>query len=509
MKVDDAQLLPQLRLPKRYEILEQEAAKSGLDPREFVERVDADAERVDKLLQNIQVSGCGQLELFLGLSGSGKTTFVSTLPKFFHDVAVHIFPSDSDLSQLPEFVAESANAGEKYRVVLVNDRDNPKQVDLKIAKEAFDDLRRVFRSPGGDALVLWPITDENAAKTLAETAWMVGRDSVVDQTSKGLHYFRGLTKEKFFEVADNTSRNLAGDGLEAFGVTAQLAATLLPGEETITGFYGSLERAASDIRGETLSILKKRVRPQVWIVLPGDVQSDMEATVSSLTQGTRSRVDVDLLAEFIDNPSSKANYISDWKKRRSRLAHIMRALDVRLIGLPPNVALAAIRAFGDDASKELLKQQSTNLAAARGTMRRSRLYKAVLTEAGETPEPFGSGGAIGSETEDEYRRAQSKASKSDAALNKALGKLVEATLQDDQVDATVIAEKQRLPGSRLRPDVQIQLAENSYICIEPTWRSTDRGIDGELPGGRNTLSSAHIKKYLLDKVTEYVKDLDL
>ncbi|MDA3834361.1 MAG: hypothetical protein PF495_13330 [Spirochaetales bacterium] len=266
---------------------------------------------------------------------------------------------------------------------------------------------------------------------------------------------------------------------------------------------------ASDVRGQTLSILKKRVRPQVWIVLPGDVLSAIDATVSSLTQGTRSRVDVDLLAEFIDNPDSNANYISDWKKRRSRLAHIMRALDVRLFGLPPNVSLAAIRTFGDSSSKDLLNQGSTNIAAAKDTMRRSRIYKAILAEAGELPEPFGSGGAIAGETEDEYRRIQSKASKSDASLNKALGKLIEATLADDQVDATVIVEKKKLPGSRLRPDVQIQIAENSFICIEPTWRSTDKGIDGELPGGQNTLSPAHIKKYLLDKVTEYVKDLDL
>ena len=187
----------------------------------------------------------------------------------------------------------------------------------------------------------------------------------------------------------------------------------------------------------------------------------------------------------------------------------MRALDVRLVGLPPNVALAAIRAYGDPDTKNLLKQGSTNAASARNTLRRSRLYKAIVTEAGETPEPFGGGGAIATETENEYRRIQATASKADASLNKALGVLIAETLKEDGIAANVVVEKQKLPGSRLRPDVQIQIADNSFICLEPTWRSTDTGIPGELKGGQNTLSPSHIKKYLLDKVTEYVKDLEL
>lgn len=509
MMRQDQEILPELKLPKRFEILEQEAQRSGLDSREFIERVDEEAERIDGLLQNIKVSGCGQLELFLGLSGSGKTTFVSTLPKFFYEVEVYLFDKDRPLSELPEFVRGTASARAVNRIVLIGDRDNPKKEDLESAEETFDELRQVFRTPEGTVLALWPITHETASANLANIAWSVGRDSIVDFHSKGLHRFKGLPKERFFQVADTTSKNLSGDGLEAFGVTAEDALGLLPEAETITAFYYLLERAAAEVRGKTLSVLKKRVRPQVWVVLPGDIPASIDATVLSLTQGTRSRVDVDLLGEFIDNPSTEANYISDWRKRRSSLAHIMRALDVRLIGLPPNVSLAAIRAFGDDSTKKLLKQPSTNLSAAKNTMRRSRLYRAILAEVGIDAEAFSAGGKIVEETQNEYRRIQAKASSADASLNKALGQLIKATLEEDGIEASIIVEKQKLPGSRLRPDVQIEVAENSYICIEPTWRSTDKGIQGELGGGQNTLSTAHIKKYLLDKITEYVKDLDL
>lgn len=501
--------LPRLRLPKRYEILKEEARKAGLDPREFVERVEKDAKRVDSLLNGIRGSGCGQIEWFLGLSGSGKTTFVSTLPKFFDGVEVYSFDRGRPLEELADFVIETAKKSAPHRIVLVEDRDNPKDADLSSAREAFDDLRRVFRQAEGAALVLWPVTDKEAAQALAARAWDVGRDSVVAPETRGLHSFEGLSSDRFYDIADVTSRNLSGDGLEAFGITRDTAEAMLIEEETITGFYSKLEAEADRVRGNTLSVLKQRVRPQIWVVLPGDNVSTIDGTVSTLTQGTRSRVDVDLLGEFIDNPQTDALYIAEWKKRRGKLAHIMRALDVRLIGLPPNVALAAIRAFGEESTRSLLKKPSANLATAKDALRKSRLYKAILEEAGIPTTPFGGNRKVAEETENEYRRVQVHAGKSDVLLNRALGKLIEATLEEDEVAAEVIVEKQDLPGSKLKPDVQVRLQGGSFICIEPTWRSTDAGILDELKGGQNTLRPAHIKKYLLDKVSEYVKDLDL
>jgi len=94
-------------------------------------------------------------------------------------------------------------------------------------------------------------------------------------------------------------------------------------------------------------------------------------------------------------------------------------------------------------------------------------------------------------------------------LNKALGDLIAATLAEDGIPCDVDSERRKLPGSNLKPDIQIKLGDETYVCIEPTWRSTDTGIKGELDGGQNTLAIAHIKKYVLDKVTDYVKDLDL
>jgi hypothetical protein len=84
------------------------------------------------------------------------------------------------------------------------------------------ELLESFRTTEGKTLVLWPITRETAATTIAAKAWETGRDSVVDSGSKGFYTFGGMPKDRYYPIADFTSRNLTGDGLEAFGITQEV-----------------------------------------------------------------------------------------------------------------------------------------------------------------------------------------------------------------------------------------------------------------------------------------------
>lgn len=502
--------LPQLQLPKRWELLAQRAQESGLDPSQFVERVDAAAARIDLLLNRVRTGGGGLFEVFFGLSGSGKTTFLRTLPKFFHDIRVHPFPKEQALADLPRFVTDTYVEGNKdNRIILVERRDNPKDSDLSAAREMFADLLEVFRTPQGNALVIWPLTRNDAATDLAMEAWSTGRDSVTEASTKGLYVFDGLPKEKYAHVADQTSRNLTGDGLEAFGITEDIITGLLPQCVTIADFFAAIDRTADEQRNATWSVLRERVRARLWVLLPGDVIGAINATVSALTQGTRRRIDIDLIGEFIDKPENNALYVADWRARRASLAHLLRTLDVRLFGVPPNVALAAIRAYGDESLRKLLNQGSTNLEQAKDALKASQFYKAVLSEAGVQTSEYAGAREVSAETSNEYRRIQAVAANNDKPLNRALGRLLEVCLLDDAKHLTVVAEKRSLPGSSLQPDLQIKMSETDFICLEPTWRSTAVGIPDELEGGQNTLAEAHIKKYVLEKAMQFVRDLGL
>jgi hypothetical protein len=212
--------LPKLELPKRWELLKQRADAAGVDPVEVIERVDDAAERVDRLLQRVRTGGGGLFEVFYGLSGSGKTTFLKTLPRFFESITVTSFPKEKALTMLPKFIEDAYDSsGINARVILIERRDNPSAADIQQIDAMFADLLETFRTPEGSAVVLWPITNESAAKQIADTAWATGRDSVTDHETKGTFRFKGLPRERYFEIADSTSRNLAGDGLDAFGIT--------------------------------------------------------------------------------------------------------------------------------------------------------------------------------------------------------------------------------------------------------------------------------------------------
>ncbi|MFB7000867.1 hypothetical protein, partial [Streptomyces virginiae] len=114
------------------------------------------------------------------------------------------------------------------------------------------------------------------------------------------------------------------------------------------------------------------------------------------------------------------------------------------------------------------------------------------------------------ETANEYRRLQQLASKNDKALNKALALAIQRGLADAGIAGEVTAEKRTLdPKSNLQPDIMVNLADGRLVCVEPTWRTTGEGIDGEIKPQQSSMTVGHIQQYLLAKVLEYVNDLGL
>jgi hypothetical protein len=156
--------LPRLELPRRWEFLEQRAKAAQVDPAEMVERVDEAANRIDELLRRVRDGGGGVIEVFYGLSGSGKTTFLQTLSRFFDNIRVSVFPKDHPLKELPDYLMNDVIVGDtRDRIVLIYGRDNPTAVELSEVEETFGQLLNKFREPGGAAVVLWPITKKERA----------------------------------------------------------------------------------------------------------------------------------------------------------------------------------------------------------------------------------------------------------------------------------------------------------------------------------------------------------
>lgn len=315
--------MPELNLPKRFEALERQAKANQYDLTSVVQRIDSAATRLETLLRQVQFGGLGRFELFLGKSGVGKTTFFKTLTRFFEGTEIHEVPEGLPLSSVAEYICSRYTKGSVRQVWVMHGRDN-EIVKPDEAFAFFEQIRVLFRKPEGEVVICWPLTDEDSATLLADTAWKVGRDSIVDVATKGLYTFEGLPKEYFHKIAEMTTRSLKGDGLETFGLTDDLVTPLVQESETIAEFYSRLEDKAAEVTGRYRDLLKDKPIPSVWVLVGGDDSRELNLTVASLTQGVNKAIDIDRITNYLDNPDSDAAYLKEWKKRRSQIAFLMR-----------------------------------------------------------------------------------------------------------------------------------------------------------------------------------------
>jgi hypothetical protein len=500
-------MLDTLLLPKRYENLRNEALAKEADLTQIVRKVPEATARVETLLRQVQNSGMGRFELVLGLSGSGKTTFLSTLPKFYTGAFVTPLLDTLSLDEVVEEIRRLMSAPVKGQVFVLADRDNPALGDAEL-RAFFEKLRRLFRTPEGRTLVLWPITDQNAATRIAKIAWEIGSDSIVDNNSQGIYRFAGLQKSEYYDVADITARSLnSGQGLEAFGLGQAIAAPLVQKSDTLSQFFGHLEQRSQELNNQFGDTLKERRVPSVWVLVAGDDTRELSLTIANLTQGTAKQIDIDRMLAVLDSDDSTSGYLGEWRTRRHQIAFLLRHLDVRLFELTPNVTVSAIRAFGDEVIRAKLKKKKDAAPNAVRAIESARFFQLLIGAPGSTAATIR---PASPETADEYRRFQTMAAKNDKLLNKALAECLTRALQKGGVGGTVTAERRALDkDSSLKPDLMVEMVDGSLICLEPTWRTTGAGIEGEMPSQQSTMTVGHIQQYLLSKVLDYAKDLGL
>jgi len=500
---EEPEFLQNLSLPSRYETLETESSKVQCDLAHVVQRVDSAAGEIETLLREVKTGQLGRFEVFFGQSGSGKTTFLKSLPYFFENIAVIEIPKGTAITDIPSTIEKDNVNKETNRLYIIHDRDNPRESETDV-RSFFEDLRSLFRTSKGRVLVIWPITKLEQAKEIADIAWDIGRDSLLG-TRDRLFAFEGLPRESFYEVGDITTRALnSGEGLETFGLGSAEVDAHVRDSETIGEFYSKLNAESAKRNADTLTFLKERIRPRIWIVVPGDDLKELDRTAKTLTQGTRSRVDIDRLCEYLDDETNKSAYLSEWRNRRADMPYLMRILDVRIFELPPNASLAAVRCHGQDKHKAGLKKKTEKSEACVEIVGRTRLGQSLLDpDSGFNPRFR----ETSREMAEEYMAIQQLAAKGDAGLNRSLGVAIDDFLKSNGEDGVISTETQDLKGSQLRPDVQVGMSDGSVVCLELTWRSTGALLperDGRK--AQNTLTPGHIQKYLLEKVMEYVKD---
>ena len=200
-----------------------------------------------------------------------------------------------------------------------------------------------------------------------------------------------------------------------------------------------------------------------------------------------------------------SQYMKNWDHIKKYLPYFLRSLDVRVVELPPNVALAIVRALGGRLLCNQLNKSKETPAVAVKALRESMLGELILAEGPRERRQLKKTAA---DTRDEFVRIQSTAKTDDKPLNVALGIAIERLLAEHGRGTITVGKKQSMYGS-LKPDVHIKLQPSAPLCIEVTWRATGHQVEGVQCGKQNTLTPGHIRPYTLAKAYEYVKALGL
>jgi hypothetical protein len=243
-----------VNLPRRFEALQRQADQSDATLKKIVRHQGPDTLRIEKLLHQVRNGGMGRFEVFLGNSGSGKTTFFKTLPQVFSEIIVQEIPQEIPLIEVADYIRADHTQEQISKIWLIAGRENP-SVQPQEAADFFESLRVLFREDAGRVLVCWPMSDLSQAEQLSVQAWAIGRDSLVDLT-QGLYRFCGPSRITFYEIAEQTLTSLSGHGLADFGLTAEIAYPLAVESETISEFYARLEAKSEELNGLCHTILK-------------------------------------------------------------------------------------------------------------------------------------------------------------------------------------------------------------------------------------------------------------
>jgi energy-coupling factor transporter ATP-binding protein EcfA2 len=232
-----------LNLPKRYEVMQRLAKQAGVASNGLLEADPAAGARVSTLLCQIKTGGLGRFEVFLGSSGSGKSSFFENLAQTFPTMKMREIPLDVPLSKVAQYIRQHRQP----QLWLLNGRDNLTVPDEE-ATHFFTSLRVLFREQAGQVLLCWPLSDISQAEALSTQAWQTGRDSICD-LSQGLYRFQGPCKSSFYAIADRSAQMFNDHKLDYYGLTHAVAAPLIAASQTIAEFYARLDAAAIKING--------------------------------------------------------------------------------------------------------------------------------------------------------------------------------------------------------------------------------------------------------------------
>ncbi len=373
----------------------------------------------------------------LGRSGTGKTTFASSLahfmPSVFSSTVPYSGPIEFDGLNEAVAAAEKALRANDQRVIPLNldHRESAPPTPEELAN-----IKRFVRPPsrGARAVVLWPETDPPVAEKIAEDYRQIAGALPI-----GLPIVAaGPPRDAWRDVAKITLE--VANRLESLVDLGVDPTAYEPAEhDTIGGFL----RAISNDFSKRLTELVEATRKPLSLVVVFATESADAGVLSQLTgHGRYGLLDGHALLDA--TPESEVSRW--WRRRRGVLVQTILRLNAHAFCLPPTPSVSALRVFGDQSVKHFLSDRGVpNRARANVTrdLARTDLGRFLRGERRSALESRGTPATTS------LKAFQALAGRGftlaqDKSLNASLGEALRLYLNDSNVQCREVQVEQRL-----------------------------------------------------------------
>lgn len=461
-----------LFLPDRFDMLRR---KFSNEVESIVVPVFESLADLDVIHRDVASACRGALLVLHGASGSGKSTFLNTVPLFRANVEVFSIPKRADIGKELNILS-SADAATSLRLIVIENREALTDTSAIELEKALHEINTFVRSQEGErTIVAWPCNTDELRDVLVARAMRLG-DAALLATGRAYH-FKGPPKDEYFRIADKTIHVLNnGASISALGVSEDRANELAETCDTIGTYLlrlrGELLKNHSAVSG-----LLGKEQCRVWVVVCAGTEPEGE--VAALTRGSYSTVDIDRITTATD-----ANIVKELKKRPEKLGILGTVLDAKIIHLPIITALALIRSYASDALRKDMSAAGASTSRDPSALERLRSSELACAFRNEALGTRSSGGGPGSNSMESFHKLSLLASKNDIPLNEAIAKgLVEAGLIDGYK-----CEQDLGTGLKRRTDIFCE-TKSGPVRLEIMWRSKT--------------SRAEIANYVLTKLGNY------
>lgn len=316
-------------------------------------------------LQLMKTTREGALWVFYGESGSGKTTFLSTLE--------HQFNRDLDVLQVIVLKADELNLPTRaeLRKELIDRIQSRTSVDLALVliledrEDSIDDqelssfvqtLKGILRNPkiGENVLVVFPVNNIKNGRRIIEAAQDVGIQQH-EGARNTMFTFEGPEPQTYPDIVEDLAVVLNGRPLSSFGLRRNVLENMPKDRITVGNFIQEVAERIQSHQKKIHSMLNQaRYKELVTIfvfVRPME-PTDLYTNTQQIVVDSYNRINPNWLL----TDGSELN-IREWQNTPEMFASIVNGvLHARVVDFPPHVLYQIIQVYGSDTLKESLAE---------------------------------------------------------------------------------------------------------------------------------------------------------